>query len=226
MIKILYVEDEPFLAKIVKETLESKGYEIIYAKNGLEAVALFNELEVQLCVFDIMLPGKNGYQLAEEVRSKDKSIPIIFLTAKNQTQDLVKGFEVGGNDYLKKPFSMEELIVRIENLLNLSNLHSKEETSFTISDCILFDYDLMELKVDDRSVKLSHKENEILRLLTINKNEVTDRKILLQKVWGDDSYYNSRTLDVYITKLRNYFKTKDDIIIQTLKGVGYKFLVK
>jgi DNA-binding response OmpR family regulator len=225
MISILYVEDEPFLAKIVKETLESNDFLIHHAKNGVEGEKLFKEKKIQLCVLDIMLPGKNGYELAKEIRSIDSQIPIIFLTAKNQTKDLIKGFESGGNDYLKKPFSMEELIVRIKNLVNMSTLLKEEPAVYIINSEVKFIHNNMELLIGHSTKKLSHKENEILKTLCKHINEVVDRRELLKHVWGDDTYYNSRTLDVYITKLRNIFKEKPTIKIQTLKGVGYKFLV-
>ena len=225
MISILYVEDEPFLAKIVKETLESNGFLIHHAKDGHEGEKLFKAQAINLCVLDIMLPGKNGYELATEIRAIDHQIPIIFLTAKNQTADLIKGFESGGNDYLKKPFSMEELIVRINNLLKMSTQLKQEPATYKINKNIEFVHNNMELVINESIKKLSHKENEILKILCKHMNEVVDRRDLLKHVWGDDSYYNSRTLDVYITKLRNIFKEKEGIKIQTLKGVGYKFLV-
>lgn len=225
MIKILYVEDEPFLAKIVKETLESRDFQVVHADDGEDAIQIFQDTNPDLCVLDIMLPKKNGYQVANHIRKIQKNIPILFLSAKNQTEDLVKGFESGGNDYIRKPFSMEELIVRIHNLLNLTN--SKNQTSYSvqISQTVSYNPDSLSIEINGTSTSLSHKENEILSLLCNHKNEVIDRKKILMAVWNDDSYFNSRTLDVYIRKLRKLLSVDPNIQIITLKGIGYRFSV-
>lgn len=224
MIKIFYVEDEPFLAKIVVETLELKSYQVTHVSDGAQALHTFKNDAFDICIFDIMLPNKNGYKIAEEVRAVTPEIPIIFLTAKNQTQDVLKGFQSGGNDYIKKPFSMEELMVRIENLLALSHKKSKEiPDQFRIGEAYIFYPQKMELHNQNITKKLSHKEAQILELLCKNKNDITQRKDILLKVWNDDSFYNSRNLDVYITKLRSHFINNPGIKIITLKGVGYHF---
>lgn len=229
MKQILYVEDEPFLAKVVKETLELKHFEVIHVKNGNAVLPVFNDNSFDVCVLDVMLPGKNGFDIAKDIRAIDAAIPILFLTAKDQTTDVVKGFGVGGNDYIRKPFSMEELIVRIQNLLHI-RVHQHEEDNtvqamYTIGSHYTFFPKRFELNHDSEKRKLSHKETQILELLCQHKNEITERKDILLKAWGDDSFYNSRNLDVYITKLRGYLGDDPTVGIITLKGVGYQFKV-
>lgn len=225
MTKILYVEDEPFLGQIVKESLESRLYEVYMVEDGKDAVQVFSKVNPDLCVLDVMLPGKDGYTIGKEIRSLNPGIPIIFVTAKIQTEDLLKGFESGGNDYLRKPFSMEELIVRINNLLAITqsrdNIVGKEIIKIGTFD---FNIQRFELKRGDHVRKLSHRESELLSILYQNKNRTTQRKDILMKLWGDDSFFNSRNLDVYITKLRDYLKEDPTIEIITIKGVGYNFV--
>ena len=220
--KILYIEDEPFLAKIVRESLESRNYEVHLIEDGRFALNAFEQFRPNICVLDIMLPYKDGYEIAREIRRIDENVPIIFLTAKTQTSDLIQGFESGGNDYIRKPFSVEELIVRIENLLTLLGEKSKDRDIIRIGQ---FDFypKKQELHRDTTIRKLSHRETQLISLLHQHKDQTLDRKKILQQIWGDDSYYNSRNLDVYITKIRSYFKVDSNVKIITLKGVGYHF---
>lgn len=222
--KVLYVEDEPFLGRIVKESLESRDFEVHMATDGTEAVSLFSASKPNICVLDIMLPSKDGYAIARDIRSQHPTIPIIFVTSKTQTDDVLKGFESGGNDYIRKPFSMEELIVRINNLLSLSV--QKEKTSLDVYAFGQFEYNpqRFELKHHSTLRKLSHREAELLLLLLQHKHRTLARKDILLKLWGDDSFFNSRNLDVYITKLRDYLKPDPTIEIITIKGVGYNFV--
>jgi DNA-binding response OmpR family regulator len=224
--KVLYVEDEIFLGKIVKETLESRGFIISMVSDGNLAFDEFKVFKPDVCVLDIMLPNKGGLEIAQEIKSISPQTPIIFLTAKVQTEDVLKGFEVGGNDYLKKPFSMEELIVRIKNLKNLSGKKVLENTEYVALGGFKFYPTKQELLNSDNSIiKLSFRETELLKVLTENINDKVLRKDILLRVWNDDSYFNSRNLDVYITRLRDYFKHDPNIEIITLKGVGYLFKV-
>ncbi len=226
MPNILYVEDEPFLAKIVKETLESKNYEVTLVGDGASVKGAFQKAFYDICILDVMLPNLNGYEIARDIRSANTETPILFLTAKDQTTDVLKGFEVGGNDYIKKPFSMEELIVRIENLLKLAQLRTlKTIATIKIGGQYTFYPDKLTLTTQHTSQDLSHRESQIIKLLCDNMNDTINRKEILMKVWGDDSFYNSRNLDVYISKLRKYFKNDPGIDIKTLKGVGYKFII-
>jgi DNA-binding response OmpR family regulator len=226
MTKILYVEDEPFLGQIVKESLESRMYEVHMVTDGKDALRVFSQIKPDICVLDVMLPTKDGYTIGQEIRSLSPTIPIIFVTAKIQTEDLLKGFESGGNDYLRKPFSMEELIVRINNLLSITQSHDNI-TGKEILKIGSFDFNTQrfELKREDHVRKLSHREAELLSILYQNKNRTTQRKDILMRLWGDDSFFNSRNLDVYITKLRDYLKEDPSIEIITIKGVGYNFVV-
>jgi DNA-binding response OmpR family regulator len=225
MTKILYVEDEPFLGQIVKESLESRMYEVHMVEDGKDAVQIFSQVQPDICVLDVMLPSKDGYTIGKEIRMLNPVIPIIFVTAKIQTEDLLKGFESGGNDYLRKPFSMEELIVRINNLLSITQ-NKDNNTGKEILKIGAFDFNTQrfELRRGEQVRKLSHREAELLNILYQNKNRTTQRKDILMKLWGDDSFFNSRNLDVYITKLRDYLREDSSIEIITIKGVGYNFV--
>ena len=224
-VKVLYVEDELFLGKIVRESLESRDYEVVMVSHGNEVLKAFEKHTFDICILDIMLPGKDGLSLAKEIRLLNPEIPIIFLTAKIQTEDLVSGFKAGGNDYIRKPFSMEELIARMQNLLRLkSSRESVDGNSVHQISTFNFYPAIMELRQQDQLIKLSHKENELLKLLVINRHKSIERAMILQEIWGDDHFFNSRNLDVYITRLRGYFKADPDIQIITLKGIGYRFV--
>lgn len=224
--KILYVEDEPFLGRIVKESLESRAFEVTMLTDGKDVASAFRKFSPDICVLDIMLPVKDGYSIAKDIRQINPGVPIIFVTAKIQTDDVLKGFESGGNDYLRKPFSMEELIVRVNNLLQLT----RQQKSNPIAENVMigkyeFNPSRYELKFGDQVKKLSSREASLLSILLENRNGTTNRKDILLKVWGDDSFFNSRNLDVYITKLRDYLKEDQQIEIITIKGVGYHFAV-
>jgi len=225
--KILYVEDEPFLGKIVKESLESRDFDVHMVTDGQYVMAAYEQYRPDICLLDVMLPNVDGFTLGKQIRAKHPTMPILFLTAKNQTADLLKGFAVGGNDYIKKPFSMEELIVRVENLVKLVGnggqaIKDKQEIgigSFTF-------YPMRhELARAGNVTKLSHKETQILDIFVSQPNQTIDRRAILKKVWGDDSFFNSRNLDVYIRKLRSHFEADEAVKIITLKGVGYCFVV-
>lgn len=224
-IKVLYVEDEPFLGKIVKESLESRQFEVRMVADGKEVMAAFAEMKPDIAVLDVMLPTKDGYTLAKEIREINSTTPLIFVTAKTQTDDLIKGFEAGGNDYLRKPFSMEELIVRINNLLHLTQKQNAAPKENIAVGKFEFAPNRYELRKDEVIRKLSHREAMLLQILAENQNNNIERKTILMRVWGDDSFFNSRNLDVYITKLRDYLREDSSIEIITIKGVGYRFVV-
>lgn len=224
-VKVLYVEDEPFLGRIVKESLEVRQFDVRMVADGKLVMAAFAEAKPDICVLDIMLPNVDGYALAKEIRHQSPLVPIIFVTAKTQTEDVIKGFDLGGNDYLRKPFSMEELIVRINNLLQLtqkSPTSPKENVSLGKFEFVPQRY---ELRKGQQVKKLSHREAMLLQVLVENRNATVTRKDVLMKVWGDDSFFNSRNMDVYVTKLRDYLKEDSSIQIITIKGVGYHFAV-
>jgi DNA-binding response OmpR family regulator len=223
--RVLYVEDEPFLGKIVKESLESRDFEVIMVSDGRQVMHTFTQDRPDICVLDIMLPFKDGYSLARTIRQTDPAIPIIFVTAKTQTDDVLKGFESGGNDYLKKPFSMEELIVRVNNLLLLTRKKSLPQQEVIPLGKFQFHPQRYELRRNDLIKKLSHRETMLLQILCENQNSTVSRKDVLMRIWGDDSFFNSRNLDVYVTKLRDYLKEDTSVQITTIKGVGYHFSV-
>jgi len=224
-VKVLYVEDELFLGKIVRESLESRGFEVIMEGDGAKVLDLFKKSKPDICILDIMLPNKDGFAIADEIRNIDEEVPIIFLTAKTQTEDVVKGFSLGGNDYIRKPFSMEELIVRIQNLLkNKSEVNSKISGGAATIGKYNFQLNRQVLSNGKEERKLSFRESELLRLLYENREKIIDRKDILNLLWGNDSFFNSRNLDVYITKLRSYLKDDPSLEIITIKGVGYRFI--
>ena len=224
--KVFYVEDELFLARIVKESLESRGFEVIMENDGAKAMDSFKKSKPDICVLDVMLPNKDGFTIADEIRELDEDIPIIFLTAKTQTEDVVKGFTLGGNDYVRKPFSMEELIVRLQNLLRIKTDEPKKINTDSVKmGKYNFQLNRQVLNNGKEDRKLSFRESEILRLLYENKDRIIDRKNILNLLWGNDSFFNSRNLDVYITKLRSYLKDDPSLEIITIKGIGYRFVI-
>ena len=222
--KVLYVEDEIFLAKIVSETLQSRGYDVVLEGDGGKAVDRFTKEKPDVCVLDIMLPNKDGFAIADEIRDKDTDVPIIFLSAKSQTGDVVNGFKTGANDYIRKPFSIEELIVRIENVLKRKNTAPEETEEVKIGE-YTFNTRRQTLHHPAEQRKLSYRENELLKLLYANRDKIVERSEILTLLWGSDSFFNSRNLDVYITKLRGYLKQDPAIEIITIKGIGYRFVM-
>jgi len=225
--KILYVEDETFLGKIVKESLESRGFSVFMESDGNKALPAFERNSPDVCVLDVMLPNKDGFAVADEIREMNEEVPIIFLTAKTQTEDVVKGFTMGGNDYIRKPFSMEELIVRIQNVLRKKT----DQPAKLISDVVTvgkyqFHLGRQLLKNGTEERKLSFRETELLKLLYCNRDKIIDRKDILNLLWGNDSFFNSRNLDVYIARIRSYLKDDSSLEILTIKGVGYRFIVE
>ena len=222
---VLLVEDEWQLAQIVQDSLEMRGFRMFCAKDGREGLRLYNEHKPDVIVLDIMMPNMDGFTFTSEIRKVDKQTPIIFLTAKSQTADLVKGFELGGNDYLKKPFSMDELIVRIRSLLSRFQpaAPAPEENTVVIGQ-YSFNYTKQTLTRNNISEFLSHREAEVLWRLCKHRNQVMERKPILLDLWGDDNFFNARSMDVFITKLRRYLKEDPRIQIVNIRGVGYKLI--
>ncbi|CAM4094184.1 DNA-binding response regulator, OmpR family, contains REC and winged-helix (wHTH) domain [Pedobacter westerhofensis] len=224
--KILYAEDEPFLAQIVCDNMSGKGYDVFLAADGMKALELFNEVKPDLCLLDIMMPLKDGYMLAEDIRRLDAGIPIIFLSAKSLDEDVVKGFKTGGNDYLKKPFSIVELMVRIEALLIRFGKGPDQPAQarvFEFGHCRL-DTVNQQLKTSTAVYDLSYKEAALLSLLLQHKNDVLERQEALLKIWGDDNIYNANSMNVFITHLRRMLKDEEGIQIMSIRSVGYKLL--
>ena len=227
MAKVLLIEDEVQLGQIVKDSLEMRGFEMLYAADGREGLRIYHQEHPDVVVLDIMMPNMDGFSVTAEIRKQDKFTPIIFLTAKSQTADVVKGFELGGNDYLKKPFSMDELIVRITALLKRfgdnPGAREMEEGAVSIGQYV-FNYTKQTLARNNTIEFLSHREAAILRRLYDNKNEVMERKAVLLDLWGEDNFFNARSMDVFITKLRRYLKDDARVQIVNIRGVGYKLI--
>jgi DNA-binding response OmpR family regulator len=221
-IKIVLAEDEPSLAQIVKESLETRNFEVYLAENGKVAYDYYQKVNPNILVLDVMMPIKDGFTLAKEIRKENKNIPIIFLTAKSQTKDVVEGFHHGGNDYLKKPFSMEELIVRINALLDRTK-HKNNNSNISVGN-YTFNYTKQILEHNGNTTSLTHRESELLFLLSQKKNEISDRAFILKKIWGDDDFFNARSMDVFITKLRKKLNQDENIQIVNVRGYGYKLI--
>ena len=229
-IKVLYVEDEVSLAKIVRESLESRGFEVLLVSDGEQVLSAFEQFRPDVCVLDVMLPRRDGFSLGADLRKRQSNLPILFLTARTQSQDVIKGFQSGGNDYIRKPFSLEELILRIQNLVQIMQSASSTNSEKAPSDAValgryLFYPNRFELHLEDKVRKLSHRETQLLQILAQHANTAVHRKEILMAVWGDDSIFNSRNLDVYITRLRDYLREDEQLQIVTLKGIGYHFVV-
>ena len=225
---ILFVEDEKVLAKIIKESLESEGFRVLHAIQGQDGLLTFKNNSIHLCLLDVMMPVMDGFTLGKKIRELDPDIPIIFLTAKSTTQDVLDGFSAGGNDYLRKPFSMQELLARIENLLLMTSAkkNDQQDQHTGIIDIGRFNYNPINqlLEIDGSGSSLSYREHELLMKLIEAGQAIVHRRDILNDIWGDDSFFHSRNLDVYIRKLRKYFEADDKIQIITLKGVGYRFV--
>jgi DNA-binding response OmpR family regulator len=220
---ILLAEDEPALGMIIKESLETRNFKVLLCENGEKAFEVYKNHQPELLVLDVMMPKKDGFTLAKDIRAIDDTVPIIFLTAKSQTRDVVEGFTIGGNDYLKKPFSMEELIVRIHNLLNRAQLQ-KTSDILQLGD-YTFDFPKQTLQFkDESSIQLTHREAHLLFHLIKNKNQVLDRSLILNKLWGNDDFFNARSMDVFITKLRKKLSDDKNIQILNVRGFGYKLI--
>lgn len=227
-IHILLAEDDANLGMLLKEYLEAKDFYVQHAKDGEEGLRLFNNAPFDICILDVMMPLKDGFSLAKDIRKRDKKIPIIFLTAKTMKENVLEGFESGADDYMTKPFSMEELLMRISAILRRVNEEMKNHdnrTSFKIGN-FDFDYNRQILNIGGDKHKLTSKENELLRLLCISENTVLDRSTALKEIWEDDNYFNARSMDVYIAKLRKLLKVDPNLEILNVHGKGFKLLTK
>lgn len=226
MIHILLAEDEIALAKIIKDSLESlPDFKITLASNGEKAFELFRQIKPDILVFDVMMPQLDGFTLTKMIRQMNKHIPILFLTARSSTEDVVDGFKVGGNDYLKKPFDMEELMVRIQALLNrpIATKNTRQKEEYQIGS-YRFRVAHQLLEINGQTESLSYRETEILRMLCEHQNEVLNRRPVLLALWGDDNFFNARSMDVFITKLRKKLSADPNIQIINIRGIGYKLI--
>ncbi len=224
--KILLAEDDENLGSLLREYLQAKSYEAHWLSDGEKAYKSFEKNRYDICILDIMMPNKDGFTLAREIRMIDPEMPIIFLTAKSMKEDVLEGFSVGADDYMTKPFSMEELIYRIEAILRRTQGigQQNKQTEFEIGQ-FHFDANKQLLTLDNKSVKLTTKESELLKLLCNNANNVLERNFALKSIWIDDNYFNARSMDVYITKLRKYLKEDPAVEILNIHGKGYKLIM-
>lgn len=220
--RILLAEDELALGTIVKESLETRGFDVLYAMDGEDAKQQYLNNKPELLVLDVMMPRKDGFSLVKEIRKMDDRIPIIFLTAKSRTEDVVEGFGYGANDYLKKPFSMEELIVRIKALLDRKPGKSASED--VQIGRYTFNFSKQLLTFDSSEIMLTHREAQLLNELYRHKNELTERTLILNTLWGNDDFFNARSMDVFITKLRKKLALDTEIQILNVRGFGYKLI--
>ena len=226
--RILLVEDDPNFGSILKEYLIINGYNVTLAKNGIEGFERFKKEDFDLCLLDVMMPYKDGFTLAKEIREKNENIPLIFLTAKTLKEDVLKGFKIGADDYLTKPFDSEVLLAKIKSILNrrvMKVVPESTEVSFQIGD---FQFNsklrLLGYKAEE-TIKLSPKENQLLRLLALNMNDLLPRETALNKIWRDDNYFTSRSMDVYIAKLRKYLKADKKVEILNIHGEGFRLVI-
>jgi DNA-binding response OmpR family regulator len=223
---ILLAEDDDNLGLLLQTYLKSKGFEVDLVRDGKTAFERFNERKYDFCLFDVMMPIMDGFTLAKEIREIDRKVPILFLTAKGLKEDKLEGFALGADDYLTKPFSMEELLARITAILRRIETPKDENGSIVLVGKIAFEPELRILHLQDGDKKLTTKENQLLTMLVKNQNEILDRQATLRAIWGDDNYFNGRSMDVYIAKLRKLLKEDEAIEIMNVHGKGFKFMVK
>lgn len=226
--KILLVEDDPNLGYITQEGLELQGFSVVRARDGQEGLQLFADGQFDLLLLDIMMPLKDGFSLAGECRQKRPDVPIIFLTAKSLREDKIAGFRHGADDYITKPFSMEELVLRIQAVLRRSR--REDATSASATDFVIgefrFDADRQQLSHPKQEKHLTYREAELLRLLCLQQNQILERETALKSIWRDDSFFNARSMDVYISKLRKYLSLDDRIAITNVHGKGFRLTVR
>ena len=222
--KLLIAEDDPNLGEILKEYLEIKGYATELVRDGQQAISIFEKGKFDLCILDIMMPKKDGFAVAETIRKQSPNVPFIFLTARSQQEDTLKGLQLGADDYIKKPFSMEELNLRLQAILRRSENSMAQKQVFELGRFV-FDYPHQELRLEEESRKLTSKESELLLLLAQNLNKTLDRSAALKIIWGDDSYFNARSMDVYITKLRKHLAADPTVKIITVHGQGFRLVI-
>jgi len=222
--KILLAEDDLNLGSVLRQYLDAKGYDVEHCLDGEDAFKSFMENEYDLCIIDVMMPKKDGFTLGKDIRRINSKIPLLYLTVRSMNEDILKGFEIGADDYITKPFNMEELLMRIEAILRRTGrLTESKQTIYQIGK-YTFDSVRQTLKIGDKIRKLTTKENELLKLLASNMNEIVERNYALKLVWGDDSFFNARSMDVYITKLRKYLGDDPSVKIINVASVGFKLI--
>lgn len=227
-LRILLAEDDKNLGELLKTYMDAKGYVSTLCVNGEDAIQAFNRGSFDFCILDIMMPVKDGFTVAREIRKRDKKIPILFLTAKSMQEDILRGFQMGADDYITKPFNMEVLMSRMNAIIRrtiMPEKSAKSENLYKIGE-FTFDNVRQMLSKDNIEHKLTSKESELLKLLCENPNEVLDRRIALKEIWRDDSYFNARSMDVYVTKLRKLVREDPTIELLNVHGTGFKLVGK
>ena len=224
-IRLLLAEDDTNFGDVLKSYLEMNDFDVELAPDGEIALESFNNRHFDLCIFDVMMPKKDGFTLAEEVRDMNQEVPIIFLTAKSMKEDILNGFKIGADDYITKPFNSEELLYRVKAILRRSGADAVEQDEFQIG-AYHFNYPLRILQKDKEKAKLSPKEAELLRLFALKKNQVLERSEALKKIWGEDNYFTARSMDVFVTKLRKYLKDDSNVEISNIHGNGFRLIVR
>lgn len=224
--KILLAEDDPNLGTILCAYLEAKGFDATLSVNGQEALDSFLKGTFQFCIFDVMMPVMDGFTLAKEVRKVDKKIPILFLTAKSLKEDVHEGLKIGADDYMTKPFDMEELLLRINAIIRRSEVKQDSSKTFFQFGAFEFDFSSQNLIIGDKQQRLTSKESQLLKMLCDRTNDVLDRSDALKKIWFDDNYFNARSMDVYVAKLRKYLKEDTNVELVNVHGTGFKLVVK
>jgi DNA-binding response OmpR family regulator len=224
MIPILLIEDQVELCEILKDTLSLHGFDVTYALNGDDGYRVFTSLDPKIVIIDIMMPGSDGFSAVKQIRTVNKDVPIIMLTAKPLTEDLVKAFDLGCNDFIRKPFVMEELIARIRSFARVSGNGTYAAHTIYRLGSFSFNASTHELANDSKRFQLSYKEVELLKRLCEAKSTVVDRQVLLEELWGSDNIFNSKTMNVYINRLRNYLDSDKSVEILTIRGHGYKLI--
>ena len=219
---ILYVEDDETLSFVTKDNLELNGYQVTHASDGKEAVRLFKKDLFDLCLLDVMLPEMDGYAVAEEIRSRHSEIPIIFLTAKSLKEDKIHGLKIGADDYITKPFSIEELILKIKIFLKRKYVTGSQELSVLKVGSFTLDHDNLKLSNGEEASQMTKKEADLLKLLITNKNKIVERSTILERLWGENDYFMGRSMDVFISRLRKYLKGDESITIENIHGVGFR----
>jgi DNA-binding response OmpR family regulator len=225
--KVLLVEDELALGQIIKDSLETRGFSVHHTADGAEAYTAYSSYKPDILILDVMLPSESGLSIASKIRIENKHVPILFLTARTMPDDIVNGYKAGGNDYLRKPFDMEELIIRLRVLLNQNRLFEETtETDLSVVEIGEFSFDVRRQTLTRNGTvrQLTSREGDTLKVLYQYRNRLLDRKAFLLQVWGDDDFYSSRSLDVFISKLRGYFKADPMVQIINHRGFGYKLI--
>lgn len=223
--RILLAEDDKNLGMILKAFMDSKGFPTTLCLNGAEAFRVFNRDDFDLCLFDVMMPEMDGFTLARQIKMNNQFVPLIFLTAKKEQEDILEGFEIGADDYITKPFSMEELLARVKAVLRRSAFVKTQPMIYRLGD-FTFDAPRHILSNANETKKLTSKESDLLLMLCENMGSTLERAVALKQIWDEDSYLSARSMDVYITKLRKYFKDTPNVEILNVHGVGFKLVVK